>query len=93
MQGQGQQSHFTNLLESQSKEMVRMKRMIEEFEKRERQCQRKWNSLLQENLTLQEKIGSCKSQLQRQKEQFQCIIAQNERKLIEANQRLAWTQQ
>jgi hypothetical protein len=29
-----------------------MKRIIEEFEKREKQCSRKWNALLQENLTL-----------------------------------------
>jgi hypothetical protein len=43
-------NHFTNLLETQSKEIVRMKRTIEDFDKKEKQCTRKWNSLLQENL-------------------------------------------
>ena len=49
-QSQHQQNHFTNLLENQSKELVRMKRLIEEYDKREKQCTRKWNALLQENL-------------------------------------------
>lgn len=31
-------NHFTNLLENQSKEIVRMKRLIEEYEKKENQC-------------------------------------------------------
>jgi hypothetical protein len=34
-----------------------MKRLIEEYDKREKQCTRKWNALLQENLAFQEKIA------------------------------------
>lgn len=34
-----------------------MKRIIEEYEKREKQCARKWTALLQENLSLQEKAN------------------------------------
>lgn len=49
-------NHFGNLLENQSKEVCRLKKMLEEHERRERLCQRKWNSLLQENLHLQEKV-------------------------------------
>lgn len=52
-----QANHFTTLLESQSKEIVRMKRILEEYERREKQCSRKWQSLLQENLSLQEKTN------------------------------------
>jgi hypothetical protein len=40
-----------------------MKRLIEEYEKREKQCSRKWNALLKENLSLQEKVNGSKSQL------------------------------
>jgi hypothetical protein len=29
-------SHFTNILEAQSKDIIRMKRLIEEFEKKEK---------------------------------------------------------
>eukprot|EP00347_Sterkiella_histriomuscorum_P018962 403343492 len=86
-------NHFTNLLESQSKEIVRMKRVIEEFEKREKQCSRKWSALLQENLSLQEKQNGLNMQLQRQKDQYQSLVAQLERKIIEANQRFAFIQQ
>lgn len=39
-------NHFGNLLENQSKEVCRLKKMLEEHERRERLCQRKWNSLL-----------------------------------------------
>lgn len=79
------QSHLTNLLENQSKENVRLHRLIQEYDKKEKQCTRKWNALLQENLQLQEKVNSSNAQLKRQREQFQAIIATTERKVIEAN--------
>ena len=69
------QSHLTNLLENQSKENVRLNRLIQEYEKKEKQCTRKWNALLQENLSLQEKFNASKNQLQRQREQYQAILA------------------
>ncbi len=40
------QSHLTNLLETQSQEVVRMSRLVQEFERKEKQCTRKWNALL-----------------------------------------------
>jgi hypothetical protein len=61
---------FSQLLENLSQENVRNRRVIDEFQKREGQCQRKWNKLLQENLDLQEKINGHNLQLQRQREQF-----------------------
>jgi chromosome segregation ATPase len=51
------QSHLTNLLENQSKENVRLSRLIQEYEKKDKLCTRKWNALLQENLQLQEKFN------------------------------------
>lgn len=44
--------------------------MLEEHERRERLCQRKWNSLLQENLHLQEKVQASAQQMIRQREQL-----------------------
>lgn len=82
-------NHFGNLLENQSKEVCRLKKMLEEHERRERICQRKWNSLLQENLHLQEKVQAGGQQMLRQREQLQGVIITNERKLIEASKRLA----
>ena len=77
-------SHFGNLLENQSREVCRLKKMLEEHERRERVCQRKWNALLQENLHLQEKVTAGSQQLLRQREKLQGVIITNERKLIEA---------
>ena len=51
----GQAGHFAALLESQSREAVRLKRVLEECERREKQCARKWQQLLAENLALQER--------------------------------------
>lgn len=71
---------------------MRLNRLIQEYDKKEKQCTRKWNALLQENLQLQEKVTSYLSQLKRQREHFQSILSTTERKVIEANQRLAFVQ-
>ena len=42
--------HFSNILETQSHELCKLRRLVEEHQRRERQCQRKWNALLKENL-------------------------------------------
>lgn len=68
MQTDNGSSHFGNLLENQSREVCRLKKMLEEHERRERVCQRKWNSLLQENLHLQEKVQAGAQQMIRQRE-------------------------
>lgn len=78
-------SHLTNLLENQAQENVRLQRLAQEYERREKLCTRKWNALLQENLQLQEKFNAQKQQLQRQREQYQAVVASGERKIIEAN--------
>lgn len=87
-----QSAIFSNLLENLSQENIKNRRVIDEFQKRETICQRKWTKLLQENLDLQEKSNGHNLQLQRQREQYQLIVQQNERKLLESNQRLAWLQ-
>jgi hypothetical protein len=92
MQQDTSSSHFSYLLENQSREVCRLQKMVEEYERRERVCQRKWTSLLQENLNLSSKVQAGAQQLQRQREQFQSVIMTNERKLIDATQRLAQTQ-
>lgn len=80
-----QSAIFANMLENLSLENVKNRRLIEEFQKRENLCQRKWNKLLQENLDLQDKVNSHNLQLHRTREQYQAIVQQNERKLLEAN--------
>lgn len=69
------QSHLTNLLETQSQEVVRMTRLVQEFERKERQCTRKWNALLQENVQLTEKLNAQRQQFVRQREQYQGVIS------------------
>ena len=84
-----QSNHFTSLLESQSKELTKLKRLIDEYNRREKQCQRKWNTLLRENMEMQQKMALEGQQLVRQRDQFQAIIVNTENKVIEANKRLA----
>ena len=55
---QSSANHFSSILESQSLELCKLRRLIEEHTRRERTCQRKWNALLRENLTLQQKINA-----------------------------------
>lgn len=43
-------NHFSNILETQSQELCKLRRTLEEHQRRERCCQRKWNALLKENL-------------------------------------------
>ena len=49
---QQQTAIFSQLLENISQDNVKCKRIIEELQKRENQCQRKWNKLLSENLEI-----------------------------------------
>jgi len=77
-------SHFKSFLEKQSKELAQARRLVEEYEGREKTCSRKWNSLLQENLLNVEKVNQLKQQLQRQKDTYQNAISISDKKLIEA---------
>lgn len=79
------QSHFKNLLETQAQEIVKQRKLLHEYEKREKQCIRKWNALLAQNLGLQEQLNGVNNQIQRQKSSYSQVIAQQDRKLVEAN--------
>jgi len=39
-------NQFSNILETQSLELCKLRRLLEEHQRRERCCQRKWNALL-----------------------------------------------
>ena len=67
---QGAANHFSNILETQSRELCKLRRLVEEHQRRERCCQRKWNALLKENLQLQQKINADGQQVIRQRDQF-----------------------
>ena len=82
-------NHFTSLLELQSKELSQLRHLVEEWQRREKHCQRKWNTLLRENMEMQKKMELEGQQLVRQRDQFQAIIVNTENKVIEANKRLA----
>ena len=56
-------NHFSNILETQSQELCKLRKLVDEHQRRERQCQRKWNALLKENLQLQQKINADGQQL------------------------------
>ena len=64
------------------------KKIIGEYEKRENECTKKWNELLNENILNSEKIAGLKAQLNRQRDTFQSVITENERRLADANEKL-----
>lgn len=51
--GAPQSAHFAKILEAQSNELCKLRRLLDEHQLRERTCQRKWNALLKENIQLQ----------------------------------------
>lgn len=64
------------------------KKIIGEYEKRENECSKKWNELLNENILNSEKIAGLKAQLNRQRDTYQAVISENERRLADANERI-----
>lgn len=81
-------AHYTAFFERQTQDLMYTKKIISEYEKRENECTKKWNELLNENILNAEKIMGLKSQLQRQRDMFQVVITENERRLADANERL-----
>lgn len=65
------------------------KKIISEYEKWEGECTKKWNDLLNENILNSEKIQGLKVQLHWQWDTFQAVITENERRLADANERIA----
>ena len=68
--GAPQSAHFAKILEAQSNELCKLRRLLDEHQQRERTCQRKWNALLKENIQLQQKLTADGQQLSRQRDQF-----------------------
>jgi hypothetical protein len=44
-------------------EIVKQRKLLHEYEKREKQCIRKWNALLGQNLGLQEQLNGLNMQM------------------------------
>lgn len=65
------------------------RKIISEYDKREAECTKKWNDLLNENILNSEKIQGLKVQLHRQRDTFQSVITENERRLADANEWIA----
>lgn len=48
--------HYTAFFERQTQDLMYAKNIISEYEKREAECTKKWNDLLNENILNSEKI-------------------------------------
>jgi hypothetical protein len=77
-------SHFKSFFERQTSDMLYTKKVVAEYEKRENECNNRWNDLLNENHGL-------KTQLNRQHETYQGVLAENDRRLAEANDQIAYS--
>jgi hypothetical protein len=76
--------HFKSFFERQTSDMLYTKKVVAEYEKRENECNKRWNDLLNENYGL-------KTQLNRQHETYQGVLAENDRRLAEANDQIAYS--
>ena len=81
--------YFKAFFERQTNDLLYTKKIISEYEKRENECTKRWNELLNENLLNIEKINGLRVQLNRQRETYQSVMAENDRRLAEANDRVA----
>ena len=84
-------AYFKSFFERQTNDLLYTKKIIAEYEKRENECTKRWNELLNENLLNIEKINGLKVQLNRQRETYQSVMAENDRRLADANERIATT--
>jgi len=53
-------AHYTAFFERQTQDLMYTKKIISEYEKREQECGKKWNELLNENIMNGEKIQGLK---------------------------------
>lgn len=84
-----QGAYFKAFFERQTNYLLYTKKIISEYEKRENECTKRWNELLNENLLNIEKLNGLKVQLNRQRETYQSVMAENDRRLADANDRIA----
>lgn len=80
-------SHL-EFVEQQTKELHNAKKQILEYQAQQNEGQRKWKSLLQENLDKDEKIKGLKLQIERQIENYQQTIQDYDKKIAEFNLKL-----
>lgn len=73
------------VLNEQMKELALNRRIISEFENNNRQCARKWNSLLEENFAKDEKVKGMQMQVERLVENLQSMMGEFNSKFNEMN--------
>eukprot|EP00347_Sterkiella_histriomuscorum_P009212 403342098 len=78
-----------SLLEKQSSEMLNFQKTIEEYERRQQVCEKKWAELLKENQLNFEQTQIYKDQLEKQRESYNRLLTMTERRVIQANNAIA----
>ena len=74
-----------NLLERQSHELMNLQKTVEEYERRQSVCEKKWSDLMQENQVNNERAQTFKDQLEKQRETYNRLLTLTEQRVIEAN--------
>ena len=57
----GQDTSLNAMMEQQTTELVTLRAKVDEFERREGSCDRKWTSLIKENSMITEQVGALKA--------------------------------
>jgi hypothetical protein len=83
--GPNNKKHYETFIEEESKELIKCRNLISEYESRENICMKKWNTLLQENMANAHKIEGMKEQILRQKQTYENQLAMAHNKIVQMN--------
>ena len=73
------------MLEKQSNELVNLRLKVEQFEKRDQVCEKKWSDLIKENEFNCQQALAYREQVERQRETYNKLLAVTEQRVISAN--------
>ena len=81
----GNTTYGKQMLEKQSNELVNLRLKVEQFEKRDQTCEKKWSDLIKENEFNCQQALAYREQVERQRETYNKLLAVTEQRVISAN--------
>ena len=78
----GEDTSLNAMIEQQTRELVTLRAKLDEYDRRESYCDRKWTSLIKENSMVTEQVTALKIQEQNQRETYAKILSKTEQRVI-----------
>ena len=84
----GNDYYSKSILERQANEIVNLQKAVEEYERRDSICEKRWQELMNENQLNTEHSSMLKSQLEQQRESYNRLLSMTEKRVIQANDQI-----